>query len=541
MRTKAVKIYSLQGFRGAEDYLQCLKEYEKIGIFDEECVIGIGGAMARSNKLCYRVAELVREELDKVAPHTRIHFFGIANPKRIVELYKRGVYCYDAKTEVLTKEGFKSFEDVTLEDEIATRTKDGFLEFHRPSEIQKFYYRGPMIHFGGKRSRIDLLVTPEHKMLVRFQRRNGKKTDWRLVPARDLLMLQPHYYEFTKEVKWAGEERQTFELPVPKRWRNELEKYSEALEAREKGLSYAEVAKQIGVSPLTAYAWCNGKCKPFHLRYQVGPFSADDWFEFLGWYLSEGSVSGKNVVCISQASFQKQNLERISRLLKRMRLGFRYYSYREGSGTFVINNSQLREYLQRFGDCYSKFVPYYIKSATPRQIDLFLEAYMLGDGGQYRHKTGFISTASKRMADDILELLLKSGKAGTVRTMKVSGFSKGKDCYGIDCSGPRHCTPLLSKKPRVEEYEGFVYDVTVENHVIYVRRNGKCVWSGNSVDNVGPLAATINNLFYDEDGKTKRALFKSRLPREMFDASLIWNWHAYYYLLKQEFAKLKQS
>jgi len=95
MRTKAVKIYSLQGFRGAEDYLQCLKEYEKIGIFDEECVIGIGGAMARSNKLCYRVAELVREELDKVAPHTRIHFFGIANPKRIVELYKRGVSSVD--------------------------------------------------------------------------------------------------------------------------------------------------------------------------------------------------------------------------------------------------------------------------------------------------------------------------------------------------------------------------------------------------------------------------------------------------------------
>ena len=95
MRTKATKIFSLQGYKGAEHYLQCLKEYERIGIFEEECMIGIGGAMARSNKLCYRVAELVREELDKVAPHTRIHFFGIANPKRIVELYKRGVRSVD--------------------------------------------------------------------------------------------------------------------------------------------------------------------------------------------------------------------------------------------------------------------------------------------------------------------------------------------------------------------------------------------------------------------------------------------------------------
>ena len=50
-------------------------------------------------------------------------------------------------------------------------------------------------------------------------------------------------------------------------------------------------------------------------------------------------------------------------------------------------------------------------------------------------------------------------------------------------------------------YKGFVYDVTVPpNHTIYVRRNGKAVWSGNcgwrgfltiEISNTTPLPARV--------------------------------------------------
>ena len=77
--------------------------------------------------------------------------------------------CYDDKTEVLTDCGWKKFS--ALEDErVAQWCQDGTIEFVTPEQKIKYLYSGDMIRIvaGG----IDLLVTPDHRMLTKTRRGN---------------------------------------------------------------------------------------------------------------------------------------------------------------------------------------------------------------------------------------------------------------------------------------------------------------------------------------------------------------------------------
>src|SRR6056297_1843 len=83
--------------------------------------------------------------------------------------------CYDHKTEVLTNNGWKFFKDVTLDDEMCTLNDQQIIEYHRPSYLINRPYKGTMYHFYSPKSKIDLLVTPNHNMYV--QSDTGRKQD----------------------------------------------------------------------------------------------------------------------------------------------------------------------------------------------------------------------------------------------------------------------------------------------------------------------------------------------------------------------------
>ena len=77
--------------------------------------------------------------------------------------------CYDDQTDILTASGWKRFEDLAKEDKVAQYHEDGSLSFVKPSHIHRGSYHGDMIQFytDSSTSRIDLLVTPNHRMVRR--------------------------------------------------------------------------------------------------------------------------------------------------------------------------------------------------------------------------------------------------------------------------------------------------------------------------------------------------------------------------------------
>jgi nicotinic acid phosphoribosyltransferase len=74
--------------------------------------------------------------------------------------------CYSSDTEILTNNGWKFFSQLSKEDLVAQVLDDNSREFVKPIEIIDQKYSGPMHHFRDYHGKVDLLVTPNHRMVI---------------------------------------------------------------------------------------------------------------------------------------------------------------------------------------------------------------------------------------------------------------------------------------------------------------------------------------------------------------------------------------
>ncbi|MGC9345754.1 MAG: Hint domain-containing protein, partial [Candidatus Bathyarchaeales archaeon] len=64
----------------------------------------------------------------------------------------------------MTEDGWKLFKELTENDKLFTLSEDNMIELHKPTKLFKYDYEGEMYHF--KTKSLDLLVTPNHRMIV---------------------------------------------------------------------------------------------------------------------------------------------------------------------------------------------------------------------------------------------------------------------------------------------------------------------------------------------------------------------------------------
>jgi len=117
--------------------------------------------------------------------------------------------------------------------------------------------------------------------------------------------------------------------------------------------------------------------------------------------------------------------------------------------------------------------------------------------------------------------MFKAGYAAVVRVAKPESsreyrghiFHSNYPVYKVRL-GRSHLTPKIHPKIGTKvPYDGMVYDVTVPGHLIFVRRNGKAVWSGNcwegfvtlEISNTTPLPAKI----YANEGLAQVLFFEA--------------------------------
>lgn len=76
--------------------------------------------------------------------------------------------CFDPETEVLTERGWIKCENATKEDTYATVNKDSLeVEWHKPIRMFAYHHEGDM--YKVQNDHVDMLVTPNHNMFVRFE------------------------------------------------------------------------------------------------------------------------------------------------------------------------------------------------------------------------------------------------------------------------------------------------------------------------------------------------------------------------------------
>jgi hypothetical protein len=187
------------------------------------------------------------------------------------------------------------------------------------------------------------------------------------------------------------------------------------------------------------------------------------------------------------------------------RMPFRFKKVKDG---WKCYDKQLWSYLRPLGSALTKFVPDESKSLSARQLGVLFDHMCLGDGNT--QKTGFriYYTSSRRLADDVQEILLKLGRVGIVkkRAARAGGigmrtFKTTHPCYEV-IERVRKTTAWLDRRDaKVVSYGGDVHCVSVPYHTLYVRRNGKPLWCGNTL------------MFWSEPNRMFNATLKKMEPK----------------------------
>ncbi|MFW6129590.1 MAG: LAGLIDADG family homing endonuclease [Atribacterota bacterium] len=334
--------------------------------------------------------------------------------------------CLSEDTDILTKRGWVGHDSISMSDEIATLNPEThMLEYQKPEELFIENYEGKMIHIESRT--VDHLVTPEHDIWTRLYHEGKDDKPWGKISAGKLTKeFKRQNWQLDMTAEWEGEEKETFSIPFRK--------------------------------------WSGAR--------DLGEINMDSFLKFLGWYISEGHINNEKSICVSQVD--ELNTNNIVSCMEEIGLNVKIYqdNYSRKS---VINrirgyNASLVRWLNEHAgsNAHNKKVPRFIMDLSPRQIEIFLDA-LFAEGGIKKKGIRWYQyySVSKQLKDDIQELLLKVGTAATIhKNNNVSVLQQNR--------------PTINEEPKVVDYNGKIWCVRVPNGLIYARRNGKPVWTGNS-------------------------------------------------------------
>jgi phage FluMu gp28-like protein len=327
-------------------------------------------------------------------------------------------HCYDDQTELLTLSGWRRFDHLSVGDMVASLRGEE-LVFEPCSAVQHYEYNGEMV--GVLNQQVDLLVTPNHAMYARVP---GLSGGFRKLPAGTLIGSKARI-EYKKGAVWRG----------------------------------------AGIESVSV----DGHHIP-----------AKAWMRFLGLFLSEGFTSTANRVGITQ-----KEIEGDSFIMDCVRqLPWRFHVERGGQQADSVRTKSkgLWQSLRPLGKAPEKYVPPEVLSLSSDLLRELFDGMMHGDGHRGEENWCYYSS-SRRLADDFQALLLRIGMAGTVVPSKPNPKAKNiETLWRVNINRTR-LTPQTNKRKLehfVVPYSGPVHCCTVPSGLLYVRRNGKPCWSGNS-------------------------------------------------------------
>ncbi|MCD6522609.1 MAG: hypothetical protein J7K68_02585, partial [Candidatus Diapherotrites archaeon] len=194
-----VKADGLMGGKGVKVFGEHLKSVQEGIEYAIECIERHGKVVIEE--------KLIGEEfslMSFVDGKDIKHMIPVQDHKRAYENDK-GPNCYSEDTEILTRRGWKTFNKLKKDDEVAVFSPNSkVFWFEKPQKIYWMRYKGKMINF--KNRNIDLLVTPNHRMLL--QQRKGKGKQF-VVEAKN---FKGEHYIY-QSAKWEGKDKDFFILP----------------------------------------------------------------------------------------------------------------------------------------------------------------------------------------------------------------------------------------------------------------------------------------------------------------------------------------
>lgn len=389
-----------------------------------------------------------------------------------------GYFCYDSLTRVVTVDGPKGMEDLKRGDTVFS-LDPGSMQIveAKVDDVFRFDYSGRMIHFRGRG--VDLLVTPNHRMLVHSS------------------AYHPNSRPVFRTAEDCAKSTHTV-VPLPARW------------SGKPGLP-----RTITLS-----------FKQRHLK-RVVEISVEDAFYLFGLFIGDGYVTkGEAVIPVKselmRVEYYRQNRDKGGRFtpVASETGGLRMKRYETFETTFALTSytkevarQRLTETLTKYGVGFSltrntvrvpsrgiydvflqfgvgarnKRIPKWILQ-YPSEVLVHLLRGLKDSDGTHAENQNVYYTSSPRLKDDFVQLCFKLGRRATVRVRGPRASKIGNKAF---ITGPsyeirytRKQRPhhnLTNRNTLNVNYSGTVWCPSVppfEN--ILVERNGKYIFSGNT-------------------------------------------------------------
>jgi len=350
--------------------------------------------------------------------------------------------CFSHDTDVLTPKGIKNIKDIKIGDEIYTLNPTSHnVEIEKVIATQTTKTNE---FFNFKSRGCDFRVTPDHKIYYKTSTKYVKREAeiFRNIAGKEYGQITLAHHNIIENNKM---------------YQFDLKKYKDDKHI----LRYDNYMK-------------DGK----HSNYKYYPTEYDllDICEFIGWYVSEGSILDNkktkydNLDCgqirISQHKFiNPENYSEIDNLLTRMGI-----SYGKDNFAFYFTSRALKTFIREeigVGSNNKKIPNFIYELSSEYRLKVF-KSLMKGDG----NKSGFrYNTKSIQLRDDFVLLAFSLG-------IKTSYSFSG--VWRINIRNISEKVTVKYKNINIENINNeAVYCVTTEkNHIIYAGRNGKFNWIG---------------------------------------------------------------
>jgi DNA-directed RNA polymerase II subunit RPB2 len=358
--------------------------------------------------------------------------------------------CYDDKTEVLTTLGWKFINTISLEDKVACLIEGKKLEYHNPTEVQSYDYKDKMYYVDSKK--VNLFVTPNHRMYTG----NCHRQNYNIKQASEIFGKMRSYKNNVEE--WVPENlKEIFTLPS-----------SEGLPSLEINL--------------------------------------EEWCLFFGIWIAEGSCT----ICLNENGSVRSrqvnisaNKERVRKQLEKcmeiIDLRWNLHMERGELVRWYCGDARLINYLHKYSvGAINKYLPEWCFELDQHHSQKLIEGMILGDGHFFKGTTTTrYDTSSIKLRDDFQRLCLHAGwgcnyylkqEKGTINTILGKESITNADHWRLTVCKTQNnvlVNKYIKKGNQQDswvDFEGKVYCCTVPtpDGIIFVRREGKSIWCGQS-------------------------------------------------------------
>jgi DNA-directed RNA polymerase II subunit RPB2 len=376
------------------------------------------------------------------------------------------VACYTDDHEVLTSDGWVFIDKLSLQNKVACLVDGKKLEYHAPTELQEYNYKGKM--YNVESDKVSLCVTPNHRMYTG----NCHRENYKIQTAANIYGKMRSYKNNIDE--WVPENPlTTFTLPA-----------YEKLPALELNLE----------------AWCLF----FGIWMAEGSCSVG--------YYENGNVHYRKVDIAANKPRVQEQLEKCMEVLG---LKWNMHISKGKLVAWYCGDLRLIYYLHPLSvGAINKTLPDWCFNLDTHHSRKLIEGMILGDGNYMENTTTErYYTSSIKLRDDFHRLCVHAGwgcnyylksEKGTKSMCLGKEITTNADHWNLTVCKTQ-TNPLVNKYIKKgkqldfwSDFDSKVYccSVPTKEGIILVRRNGKTIWSGNSR---AAQKGTIGAIYHSED------------------------------------------